>query len=261
MEAGGRALPRVGVSVPARQGPTRSGGPTRVIAHRGASAYRPENTMPAYALALEMQADMIEVDLHRTRDGAVVVTHDELLAGIGGRGEIADASLATIRSLDAGAGERVPTLEELLDRFGERIAFNLELKRGTTSDYAGLEAQVLEAVERRGLLERTLFSSFYDPVLARLRALAPQARIGLLISRKHPVAILERAAALGAEAINPENSVATPELVEAAHGAGLDVNVFTVDAEDALRHFVGLGVDGIFTNVPDRLRRLLPGLG
>jgi glycerophosphoryl diester phosphodiesterase len=70
-----------------------------VIAHRGASAYKPENTLPAYALAVEMQADMIEIDLHRTRDGAIVVTHDEALAGIGGRGEIAHATLAEIRRL------------------------------------------------------------------------------------------------------------------------------------------------------------------
>lgn len=244
-----------GVNGPVR---TRSGRPTLVIAHRGASAYRPENTLPAYDLAVELRADMIEIDLHRTRDGAVVVTHDADLAGLGGRGEIADATLADVRALDAGGGARVPTLDEVLDRYGHRIPFNLELKRSSAGDYAGLEAQALEAVARRGLLERTLFSSFYDRVLARLRGLSPRARIGLLISHKHPIAILERAQMLGAEAINPEDAVATPELVAAAHAAGLDVHVFTVDAEAALRRFVTLGVDGIFTNVPDRLRRLLP---
>jgi glycerophosphoryl diester phosphodiesterase len=148
-----------------------------VIAHRGASAYRPENTLPAYDLAVEQRADMIEIDLHRTRDGAIVVTHDEDLAGIGGRGEIADASLEQVRELDAGGGERVPLLEEVLDRYGERIPFNLEIKRGTRADYEGLERLVLDAVVRRGLLAGMLFSSFYDPVLARLRALAPEARI------------------------------------------------------------------------------------
>ncbi len=105
-----------------------------VIAHRGASAHRPENTMPAFALAVEQRADMIETDLHVTRDGAVVITHDEELAGIGGRGEIADATLAEIRALDAGAGARVPTLDEMLDAFGAAIAFNLELKKGTRAE-------------------------------------------------------------------------------------------------------------------------------
>jgi len=107
---------------------TRSGRPTLVIAHRGASAYRPENTFPAYELALEQAADMIEIDLHLSRDGTVVVTHDELLAGLGGRGEIADATLAELKTLDAGRGERIPTLDEVLDRFGSRIPFNLDRK-------------------------------------------------------------------------------------------------------------------------------------
>ena len=116
----------------------------------------------------------------------------------------------------------------------------------------------LNEVRRRGLLERTLFSSFFDPVLARLRALCPAARIALLVSRKVPEGALARAARLGAEALNPERSVASPELIGQAHDAGLDVHVFTVDEEARLRHFLELGVDGIFTNTPDRLRRLLP---
>lgn len=247
-----------GVRELASQGPTRSGDPTLVIAHRGASAYRPENTLAAYELAIEMGADMIEIDLHRTRDGAIVVTHDEDLSGLGGRGEIAAATLSEVRSLDAGRGERVPTLDEVLERFGRRIPFNLELKRGAAGPYEGLEAAALEAVERRGLLERTLFSSFYDDVLARLRALSARARIALLLSRHHPQGALERAARLGAEAVNPERRLATPALVQAAHGAGLDVHVFTVDADEELRRLVELGLDGIFTNVPDRLRRLVP---
>lgn len=238
--------------------PTRSGRPTLVIAHRGASAQRPENTLPAYELAVAQDADMIEIDLHLTRDGEIVITHDEELAGLGGQGEIADATLAEVRALDAGGGERVPRLDEVLDRFGDRIAFNLELKRGSRGDYAGLEERALEAVVRRGLLARTLWSSFYDPVLARLRALSAQARIALLLSRKFPVRGVERAKALGAEAINPEDSIASPELLADAHRAGLDVHVFTVDEESALRGFLELGVDGIFTNVPERLRRLLP---
>lgn len=239
---------------PSLGNPTRRGRPTLVIAHRGASAYRPENTASAFALAVEMRADMIEIDLHLTRDGAVVVTHDEALSGLG---EIADATLAAVRALDAGGGERVPTLDEVLDRFGDQIAFNLEIKRAGATEYRGIEAQALEAVMKRGLLARTLFSSFYDAVLARLRALSAQARIALLISSRHPIAILERAAALRAEAVNLEDSIATPARIEAAHGAGLDVHVFTVDAEDALRRLLAMGVDGIFTNAPDRLRRIL----
>jgi glycerophosphoryl diester phosphodiesterase len=237
---------------------TRSGRPTQVIAHRGASAYRPENTIPAYELAVDQDADMIEIDLHVTRDGVLVVTHDEELGGLGGKGEIADATFAEVRNLDAGAGERIPTLDEVLDLLGGRIPFNLELKQGTRGPYPGLEAAALAAVERRGLLDRTLFSSFYDPVLAELRALSADARIALLLSRRFPQAAVDRARALRAEAVNPEEGIATADFVSSAHDAGLDVHVFTVDAEPALRALLALRVDGIFTNVPDRLRALVP---
>lgn len=228
-----------------------------VIAHRGASAERAENTLPAYALAVEQGADAIEIDLHRTRDGHVVVAHDEDLAGLGGRGEIAEASLGEVRALDAGGGARVPTLEEVLDAFGPRIAFNLEIKRPRAGPYAGLEAEVAADVARRGLLADTLFSCFYDPVLAALREVSPGARVGLLVSRRHPVRAVERAEALGAEALHPEAPLVERVLVEEAHAAGLAVYPFTVDAPDAMARLLDLGVDGLFTNVPARMRALV----
>ncbi len=236
---------------------TLDGKPPLVIAHRGASGVLPENTLPAFALAIEQRADMIETDLHRTRDGAIVITHDEDLAGLGGRGEIADATLAELRSLDAGGGERVPTIDELLDGFGRRIAFNLELKRGAAAFYEGMEAAALAAVDARGLQERTLFSSFYDPVLARLRALAPAARVGLLLSRRYPQDAVARARALGAEALHPEAVLVDEAFVDAAHEAGLAVYVFTVDDPAEMRRLLAIGVDGLFTNHPDRMRQIM----
>jgi glycerophosphoryl diester phosphodiesterase len=228
-----------------------------VIAHRGASAYLPENTLPAYELAVAQRADMIEVDLHRTRDGAVVVVHDPELERLGGSGEVADASLAEVRGLDAGAGQPVPTLDELLDGFGARIPLNLELKQSTRGAYQGLPALALAGVRRRNLLGRTLFSSFYDPVLAELRELEPEARIALLLSRRAPQGWSERARALGAEAVNPELPLVDRSFVERAHGEGLAVYVFTVDPVDEMRRLLELGVDGLFTNVPDRMRELV----
>ena len=232
-----------------------------MIAHRGASGERPENTLPAYELAVAQGADMIEIDLHRTRDAAVVITHDENLAGLGGRGEIADASLAEVRALDAGGGERVPLLGEVLDRFGPRIAFNLELKRGTRAEYPQVEAEALAAVESRRILARTLFSSFYDPVLARLRELSAAARIALLLSPPDAERPIERARRLGAEAINPWRGMVSRELVEAAHAEGLAVYVFTVDEVDEMKRLLGLGVDGLFTNFPERMRALVDSPG
>lgn len=231
----------------------------RVIAHRGASAERPENTLSAFRLAVAQGADMIETDLHRTRDGGIPITHDAGLAHLGGRGEIADATLADVRALDAGGGERVPVLQEVLDEFGQTIPFNLELKVGARGAYPGLEAAALAEVEQRGLLPQTLFSSFDDAVLARLRALRAGARIALLVSRRSHTKWPERARALGAEALNPELSLVTADLVRAAHDQGLAVYVFTVDPEPEMRRMLELGVDGLFTNHPARLRKLLDG--
>jgi glycerophosphoryl diester phosphodiesterase len=117
----------------------------------------------------------------------------------------------------------------------------------------------LEAVEKRGLLRETVFSSFYDSVLRDLRSHATDARVALLISPRAPQRWLERAQALGAEAVNPERSLVNEALVEEAHRAGLAVYVYTVDPEREMERLLGLGVDGLFTNVPDRMRRLLAG--
>ncbi len=233
--------------------------PPLVIAHRGASARLPENTLAAYELAVEMGADCIEVDLHCTREGCVVITHDEDLARIGGRGEVLDATLAELRELDAGQGERIPTLDETLDQLATRIPFNLELKQSSRGPYPELPAAALRAVRSRGLENVTLFSSFYDSVLAELRALAPEVRIALLISRRFPHQWVERARRVGASALNPENDLVDRALVERAHAEGLAVYVYTVDEPARMEELLGWDVDGIFTNHPDRLRRVVGG--
>ncbi len=102
--------------------------------------------MAAYELAVEERADMIEVDLHVSRDGAIPISHDALLERLGGQGEIADCELAEVQALDAGDGQRVPVLSDVLDRFGDRIPFNLELKQSTRGPYPGLPAAALAAV-------------------------------------------------------------------------------------------------------------------
>ena len=230
----------------------------RVIAHRGASGHRPENTLPAYELAIEMRSDMIEIDLHKTKDGRIAITHDAELPGLG---EIASHTLEELQSLDMGEGEKIPALDEVLDGFASRIPFNLELKWGTGGDYDGLEEQALEALRKRGLGDDILFSCFRRSVLARLRDLDPTARLALLISPRsssYPLdTALEHAAALGCEGLNPHWSQVDERLVARAHGAGLAVSVYTVNEITAMRRMLELGVDGIFTNFPDRLRSLI----
>jgi glycerophosphoryl diester phosphodiesterase len=228
-----------------------------VIAHRGASGYRPENTVSAFELAVDQRADMIEIDLHRARDGAIAIRHDEHFRSLGCDRAISAMDMEEIRELDAGDGQSVPVLDEVLDRFGREIAFNLELKRGSEGCYPGLEADALEAVERRGLLGSTLFSSFDDGILERLRALSSAARLAVLVSPRRPQRALERARAIAAESINPQLGLAVPALIEAAHADGLAILVYTVDEIDDMRRLLNAGVDGLFTNYPDRLRALL----
>ena len=228
-----------------------------VIAHRGASGHRPENTWSAYELAVEQAADMIEIDLHLCLDQRIVVTHDCDLGGLGGNGEVTDHPLSTIRSLDAGDGQMVPTLEEVLDGFGARIAFNLELKGGTRGRYAGLERAALDAVVARDLLDTTLFSSFNDQTLRALGDTVRDARLGLLVDPIRARDAVARALDLGAEALNPWVGLADARLIDEAHAAGLAVYVFTVDEPPEMQRLLALGVDGIFTNYPDRLRKLV----
>ncbi len=229
-----------------------------VIAHRGASGHRPENTLSAYELAIEMRADMIEIDLHKTKDGHIVITHDAELPGLGG---IADHTLEELRSLDMGEGEKIPILGEVLDGFASRIPVNLEIKWGAAGDYDRLEEQTLEALRVRGLGTDILFSCFRRSVLERLRDQDPKARLALLVSPQSKTyslaSALEHAAALGCEALNPHWSQVDEELVERSHGAGLAVNVYTVNETQGMRRMLDLRVDGVFTNFPDRLRALL----
>ncbi|MDG2049214.1 MAG: glycerophosphodiester phosphodiesterase family protein [Myxococcota bacterium] len=232
-----------------------------VIAHRGASAYRPENTLAAYALAIEQKADMIEIDLHLTRDGGIVIAHDADLEHFGTAGEIADQTLAEIKKLDAGRGRgapvRVPTLDEVLDEFGQVIPFNLEIKASRKGDYPGLEEATLAALNARDLGASILFSSFEDSILGRVRAAQPGARIAVLVDPRNPAGMLERAEKMGAEAINPYFLLVTDELVESAHSLGMGVYPYTVDDLDQMKRLIGMGVDGLFTNRPDQMRSLV----
>ena len=233
-----------------------------VIAHRGSSGERPENTFPAFERAIEQSADMIETDLHLSRDGIVMIHHDAELERLGEQGEIRDRTASELAAMNAAPGislaEKMPTLLELLDVFGERMQFNLELKVGLNDvAYEGLEDIVVSAVEARGLMPRMLFSSFYDAVLTRLRERSAAARIALLVSPRAPVAIFERAAGVFAEAINPDVRLVTQKLVEEAHAAGLRVYPYTANESAEMARLLDCGVDGIITNHPARLHALL----
>jgi glycerophosphoryl diester phosphodiesterase len=220
-----------------------------VIAHRGASRDAPENTLAAFALAVAQGADMIETDLRLTADGAIALCHDPDVQGA----QIAELCLSALRE----RAPDVPTLAEVLDAFGARVGFNLELKCGHDSDHRGIEERVLEEVRRRGLLGATVFSSFHESALCRLRAGDPRARIGLLLRRRWMFRSVQRAMRLGAEAVHAPLDAVSAARVRRWRAAGLRVRVYTVDDPRDQQRLIGWGVNGLFTNAPRELRERL----
>jgi len=238
------------------------------IAHRGASAAAPPNTLAAFRRAAELGADGIELDAHLSADGAVVVIHDFTVdSTTDGSGRVAGMTLAALKELDAGArfdpafaGERIPTLEEVFAAVGRQLLINVELKTMSFQD-SGLERRVVELVERHGLAEWVLLSSFPPAAIRRARRLAPHLPIGFLYETA-PLSRLARLLAalmpgLHPDAIHPHWTMVRPSVVHRAHRRGRRVVTWTVDEPDTMRRLTGWGVDAIITNYPDRLRAVL----
>ena len=231
------------------------------IAHRGASALYPENTLSAFIAAAELGADMCEFDVRMTRDGEVVVIHDATVnRTTDGRSRVAAMSAAAIKRLDAGArfgaefrGERIPTLAEVAQALGARCdgrcGMDVELKA------PGLEARVCDILRGCGAMERAIVSSFDWDQLKIVAQQEPRLRLALL-GEKASAALLDAAAAMHAFAIAPRFDIADAALCAEAHRRGLAVYVWTVDNAPTMGRLIAAGVDGIMTNNPKRLREL-----
>ena len=230
---------------------------TQIWGHRGASADAPENTLPAFALALGQGADGIELDVQMTRDDELVVIHDETLERTtDGHGWVADHSLASLRSLDASAGwagfggTHIPLLAEVLELIKDSDAVaNVELKTDTIR-YHGIEERVLDVVAASGVGERVIFSSFNHYTLRNLRKLGATQPMGALVSDRlfKPWRYL---LTLEAEALHPSVGAATAKPVRKCHERGQRVHVWTADKPKDINRLLRLGVDAIITNVPE----------
>jgi glycerophosphoryl diester phosphodiesterase len=231
------------------------------LGHRGAMSLAPENTLAAFALAREVGADGVEFDVQLSADGEPVIIHDHTLERTtDGHGAVAAHTLGELRQMDAGrwfdaryAGERIPTLQEVIDLLGGEMFLNIEIKGGH-GESAGLPDRVVECVRRNRIEGRVLLSSFQLDALYRVREIAPELAIGVLYS--HPLGE-EKVAGLHAEAVHPEWKMASAEVVRSAHAAGQQVNVWTVNAEADMRNLIALGVDAIITNYPQLLATIL----
>jgi len=242
------------------------------IGHRGASAETPENTLAAFRRALEVGADGLELDLHLTRDGEVVVIHDDRVdRTTDGRGFVHEMSLAGLRRLDAGswfnrrcpdrarpafAGAPVPTLQEVFDLARPVGAvLYLEIKHGPGYRPALVE-RVLAGLAQNRYAARAVIECFDHTVLAGVTRHNPALSICPLFEAGS-AGVLVVAAALGAPELAPHWTLVSPELVQAAHAAGRRVTAWTADDPAVMRALVAAGADAVITNFPSRLKQIL----
>lgn len=230
-----------------------------IFAHRGASAYAPENTLAAFELAIRQGADAIELDAKLSADGHVVIIHDATVdRTTDGFGRVADLKLSTLRELDAGSffdasfqGERIPTLDEVFQTLGSQTLFNVELTN-YTSPRDSLGERAVALVKKHKLTDRVLFSSFNPLVLRKVRRLLPEVAIGWLL----PPGWISRwrwrfiACFVPFEALHPPALEISPELITKMHRRGIRVHVYTVNQPSEMEKLFGWGVDGIFTDDP-----------
>ena len=199
------------------------------IAHRGASAYAPENTYAAFDKALELGASHVEFDLHFSRDGHVVIIHDDTLERTtNGAGAVAEHTLAELQALDAGAwfapdfaGERIPTFGGMLERYKGRFHFHIEVK----ADAPGLSQRAADLVRGYGVTDSATITSFNLSSLHEAAAYAPEIPAGWLVVEVDDAAI-EQATGLGLKLLCPHAGGLTPELVARLHGSGLEVRAW-----------------------------------
>ncbi|MET9514255.1 glycerophosphodiester phosphodiesterase family protein [Streptomyces sp. NPDC002994] len=213
------------------------------IGHRGVMGVEPENTLRSFVRAEQAGMDAIELDLHLSKDGALVVMHDaEVDRTTDGRGAIADLTLAELRGLDAGQGERVPLFEEVLDAV--KSPLQAEIKDAAA-------ARALAAVmHRRDLTGRVEVSSFHDEAIAEIASLVPGVRTVLIASR-YGNDVVDRARAVGAPTLALNIRRLTLETVERAHAAELRVIGWVVNTQDHLRLVRALELDGATTDYPE----------
>ncbi|MCK5558529.1 MAG: glycerophosphodiester phosphodiesterase [Candidatus Hydrogenedentes bacterium] len=238
------------------------------IAHRGASALMPENTLPAFQLAMELGADEVELDVVRCATGEAVVIHNETVdKTTEGTGAVADKSLAELKELDAGSwfdqrfrGTTIPTLDEVFESLGATLAVNIELK-GESLSPDGLELAVIESVRRHGMTDRVIISSFNPCRLWRARSQAPELKTALIFSPYNSIYLRKAwfAPILKVDGLHTFHSMVDERFVNRAHRRGRWVYAWTVDEPEMMIRLVRNGVDGVVTNDPGLLKEVMEG--
>lgn len=232
------------------------------IAHRGATGYAPENTIAAFDKAIEMKSDYIEMDIQRSKDGELVIIHDITVdRTTDGSGYIKDLTLNQLSNLDAGSwkgdefsGEKIPTFDEILDKYHGKIGILLELKAPEL--YPGIEESIAQELKERNLdkpqNEKIIIQSFNFESMKKMNILLPKIPIGVLTSSRGdttPQALEEFSAY--ADYFNPSYGIITKELVNQVHVQGMKISSWTVRSRESADFLLEMNVDGIITDYPD----------
>jgi glycerophosphoryl diester phosphodiesterase len=241
--------------------------PPLIIAHRGSSLHAPENTLAAFDLALRHGADAIELDAKLSKDGYVLVIHDQTVdRTTSASGKVSDMTLEKLKKLDAGShfditfqGEPIPTLDEVFETVGKQIIVNVELTNLSTP-FDSLPEKVAEIILRHNLAHNTLVSSFNPLALRKIKYHLPETPIGLLVLHgfigKPFLGRLGRII-VPYHTLHPETGAVTPQLVKRTHQLGRRIFVYTVNQVNDMQRLFIMGVDGIFTDDPLLARQVL----
>ena len=239
-----------------------------VWAHRGASGYCPENTLPAFAKAAALGADGVELDVQLTRDGELVVCHDEEVDRTSnGSGWIKDMTLEELQRLDfscgqeAYAGVGIPTMRQVFDLLADTdLYINIELKTGIVF-YPEIEEKILRLTDACGFADRVIYSSFNHYTIRHMRELAPHAKLGFLYA-DGIIDMPAYARKYGVDALHPAlYNLQFPGFMEDCRRKGLAVNVWTVNEEKYMRLCCQAGVSAIISNYPDRVAGVIEEMG
>lgn len=237
---------------------------TNVWAHRGASAYAPENTLEAFELAVKQKADGIELDVQLTKDGKMAVIHDETIdRTCDGVGFIKDYTMNELKSFHCNrlhpeySSAVIPELKEVLDLLKPTgLTVNIELKTGIFR-YKGLEEKAIKLVEEMGFKDRIIYSSFHHPSIIKIKKIKPQALTGMLYSDGW-INVLDYAKLIGADALHPSvYHMKSKKLILEAKKRNLPIHVWTVNEKQIMESLVKEKIGAMITNYPDIARRII----
>lgn len=237
-------------------------GEVEIVAHRGASGYAPENTIAAFDKAVEMNADYIEIDVQRSQDGKLVVIHDQTVdRTTNGTGNVKDLTFQQLNRLDAGSwkgiqftGEKIPTFEEILDRYYEKIGILIEIK--SPELYPGIEEHVVQVLKERNLDQprngKIIIQSFNHDSMKKMNQLLLNIPIGVLTSNKeHTTEQALKDFSTYADYFNPNYKMLTEELVNQAYSQGMKVFPWTVRSDEAVDFVLDMNIAAIITDYPE----------